>query len=76
MRRIRTRHRAPRSTEQRNLDKEREPVEFGEGSSIPLTRGEPGTPEQVGQLVLFLASNVSAHITGTEIWIDGGSTLL
>jgi enoyl-[acyl-carrier-protein] reductase (NADH) len=27
-------------------------------------------------LALFLASDASDHITGTEIWIDGGETLL
>jgi NAD(P)-dependent dehydrogenase (short-subunit alcohol dehydrogenase family) len=64
------------NTEQRNLEREREPVKFEKGSSIPLTRGEAGTPEQVAKLVLFLATDNSDHITGTEIWIDGGSTLL
>jgi NAD(P)-dependent dehydrogenase (short-subunit alcohol dehydrogenase family) len=63
------------STEQRNLDKIREPVEFPEGK-IPLTDGKPGNSEQVAQLVLFLASDASIHITGTEIWIDGGESLL
>lgn len=63
------------STEQRDLDKVREPVEFPEGR-IPLTDGKSGSSEQVAQLVLFLASDTSSHITGTEIWIDGGESLL
>jgi NAD(P)-dependent dehydrogenase (short-subunit alcohol dehydrogenase family) len=63
------------NTEQRDLDKIREPVEYPEGS-IPLTDGKPGSSEQVAQLVLFLASDASSHITGTEIWIDGGQSLL
>jgi NAD(P)-dependent dehydrogenase (short-subunit alcohol dehydrogenase family) len=63
------------NTEQRNVEKEKEPVEFPEGS-IPLTRGLAGTPEQVADLVLFLASDESRHITGTEIYIDGGGSLL
>lgn len=63
------------NTEQRNVEKEKEPVEFPEGS-IPLTDGAPGTIEQVAKLVLFLASPDSDHITGTEMWIDGGSSLL
>lgn len=63
------------STEQRDLEQIREPVEFPEGK-IPLTDGEPGTSEQVAQLVLFLASDASSHITGTEIWIDGAESLL
>jgi NAD(P)-dependent dehydrogenase (short-subunit alcohol dehydrogenase family) len=64
-----------KSTTQRDLDKVREPVDFPEGR-IPLTDGKPGTSEQVAQLVLFLASDASNHITGTEIWIDGGESLL
>ena len=32
--------------------------------------------EQVAELVLFLASDASSHITGTEVWIDGGESLL
>jgi NAD(P)-dependent dehydrogenase (short-subunit alcohol dehydrogenase family) len=63
------------STEQRNVEKEREPAEFPEGE-IPLTDGRPGTAEDVAQLVMFLASDASRHISGTEIWIDGAQTLL
>lgn len=63
------------NTEQRNLDKVQEPVEFPEGK-VPLTDGAPGTAEQVADLVHFLASDASSHITGTEIWIDGGQSLL
>jgi NAD(P)-dependent dehydrogenase (short-subunit alcohol dehydrogenase family) len=63
------------STEKRDIEKVKEPVEFPEGA-IPLTDGQSGTSEQVAQLVLFLASDASSHITGTEIWIDGGQSLL
>jgi NAD(P)-dependent dehydrogenase (short-subunit alcohol dehydrogenase family) len=63
------------STERRDLDREKEPVEFPEGK-IPLTDGRPGTSEQVAQLVLFLASDASSHVTGTEVWIDGAESLL
>jgi NAD(P)-dependent dehydrogenase (short-subunit alcohol dehydrogenase family) len=63
------------NTEQRNLEQVKEPVEFPEGE-IPLTDGAPGTSEQVAQLVLFLASDASSHISGTEIWIDGAQSLL
>ncbi len=59
----------------KNLEKEQEPVEFPEGA-IPLTDGNPGQPEQVADLVYFLASDFSSHITGTEVWIDGGESLL
>ena len=63
------------NTEKRHIEREKEPVEFPEGE-IPLTDGEPGTSEQVAQLVLFLASDASSHISGTEIWIDGAQSLL
>lgn len=61
--------------EQRNLDAVREPVEFPAGE-IPLTDGEAGSAEQVARLVLFLASDASSHISGTEIFIDGAQSLL
>lgn len=63
------------STEQRNLEEIKEPVEYPEGE-IPLTDGEPGGAEDVAELVLFLVSDASRHITGTEMWIDGGQSLL
>lgn len=63
------------NTERRHLEHIRPPVDFPEGK-IPLTGGKPGTAEQVAQLVLFLASDLSSHITGTEVWIDGAQSLL
>lgn len=63
------------STEQRDLDKVKEPVEFPEGS-IPLTDGQSGTSDDVADLVVFLASDRARHITGTPIWIDGAESLL
>jgi len=63
------------NTERENLESAAEPVEFPAGK-IPLTDGTPGSSEQVSDLVLFLASDASSHITGTEIWIDGGQSLL
>ena len=62
------------NTERRDLDDIGVPQEFPEGPH-PL-KGEPGTSQEVAQLVLFLASDASRHITGTEIWIDGGESLL
>ncbi|RRB15605.1 SDR family oxidoreductase [Larkinella knui] len=63
------------STEKRDLESAKEPVEFPEGK-IPLTDGKPGTSEQVAELVAFLASEKASHITGTPIWIDGAESLL
>jgi len=63
------------NTFSRNREKIRSHVTYADGS-IPLTGGKPGTAEQVAELVLFLASAASSHITGTEMWIDGGESLL
>jgi NAD(P)-dependent dehydrogenase (short-subunit alcohol dehydrogenase family) len=63
------------NTERRNVEAIRHPVQFPQGS-IPLTGGQPGTAEQVAQLILFLASDSSSHITGSEMWIDGAQSLV
>ena len=63
------------NTEKRAPEKLPQPVEFPEGR-IPLTGEKSGTSEQVAKLVLFLASDDSDHITGTEIYIDGAQSLL
>lgn len=41
-------------------------------SRTPMKR--PGTPEEVADLILFLASSRSSYITGADIPIDGGWT--
>ncbi|MEG3900211.1 MULTISPECIES: SDR family NAD(P)-dependent oxidoreductase [unclassified Microcoleus] len=43
---------------------------------IPLTDNTAGSSEEVAQLVLFLVSHSSSFITGTEVWIDGGGSLI
>jgi NAD(P)-dependent dehydrogenase (short-subunit alcohol dehydrogenase family) len=50
------------------------PIIYPKGSQ-PLEH-HAGKPEQVAELVLFLASKQSNHITGTEIYIDGAESLL
>jgi NAD(P)-dependent dehydrogenase (short-subunit alcohol dehydrogenase family) len=63
------------STRVRDLDKVKIPVEFPKGSS-PLTGNEPGESENVAELIAFLISDAAKHVTGTEIYIDGGQSLL
>lgn len=61
-----------------NVRKKRQtevPVEFAEGD-IPLTGGESGTIDDIADVVAFLASDASRHVTGTPIWVDGGQSLL
>ena len=38
----------------------------------PMKRA--GTPEEVGYVVLFLASNEASFVTGSEYVVDGGYT--
>jgi NAD(P)-dependent dehydrogenase (short-subunit alcohol dehydrogenase family) len=63
------------NSQQQNVDKIKFPVEYPKGN-IPLDGGKPATSEQVAQLVAFLSSDAASHITGTEVWIDGGSSLV
>jgi len=39
----------------------------------PLPMGRAGKPEEIGAMVAFLASDISAYTTGTIITIDGGA---
>ncbi|MFE3763238.1 SDR family NAD(P)-dependent oxidoreductase [Streptomyces sp. NPDC059104] len=41
-------------------------------SHVPL--GRMGRPREVGELVLFLCSDASSYVTGTEFAVDGGMT--
>ena len=38
--------------------------------TIPL--GRPGTPEEIGDAVVFLASDEARYVNGTKIYVDGG----
>ena len=39
-------------------------------SAIPM--GRFGEPDEVAKAVVFLASDESSYITGSEIFVDGG----
>ena len=39
-------------------------------SNTPL--GRTGTPDDIAKAVVFLASDDSSYITGTELFVDGG----
>lgn len=63
------------NTKRENTERAAEPAEYPDGQ-IPLTDGKPGKAEDVADLVCFLASDRSRHITGTPVWIDGAQSLL
>lgn len=41
--------------------------------TLPLRR--PGTPAEVAQVVLFLASQLSSYMTGSVVTVDGGASV-
>lgn len=58
-------------TRARETGQELEAVLQGRASSIPL--GRFGRPEELANLVAFLASEKNTYITGTTILVDGGA---
>ncbi|MFP3722559.1 SDR family NAD(P)-dependent oxidoreductase [Niallia circulans] len=50
------------------------PVEYPDGNQ-PLSQ-QSGSAQQVADLVYFLSSDLSNHITGTKVYIDGAESLL
>ena len=63
------------NTAKRRVKDAAEPAVYPEGT-VPLTDGQPGSASDCAELVLFLASERSKHITGTPIYIDGGQSLM
>ena len=63
------------NTHIRDADETKVPVEWPEGD-IPITGGKAGLADDVADLIVFLASEKSRHITGSPVWIDGGQGLL
>ncbi|MBX3751100.1 MAG: SDR family oxidoreductase [Opitutaceae bacterium] len=51
------------------------PVLYPEGT-VPLTGGPVGSADQIARAVWFLASDLADHVTGTELYVDGGQSLL
>lgn len=61
-------------TEHKGTEKLGIEVELPEGSPA-LNEGE-GEPVDVADTCLFLASDLSRHVSGVEIYVDGGASLL
>ncbi len=52
-------------------DEQIEQFKVQAAATTPL--GRTGTPEEIAKVVLFLASDDSSFITGTELFVDGGA---
>lgn len=63
------------NTWRRNTDAIRYPVQFPMGD-VPLTGTVPARAEDVAEGIAFLCSDAAGHITGTELNIDGGQSLI
>jgi NAD(P)-dependent dehydrogenase (short-subunit alcohol dehydrogenase family) len=50
--------------------------EIHEGAGNPTLHGGIGEPLDVADACLFLASELSRHVSGVELYVDGGSSLL
>jgi NAD(P)-dependent dehydrogenase (short-subunit alcohol dehydrogenase family) len=61
-------------TEERHTEKIGIEVELPEGS--PAIDEGAGDPAEVADVCLFLASDLSRHVSGVEIYVDGGASLL
>jgi len=62
------------STRERNTDRIPIKIEFPAG--VPALHGGKGDPEDVARVCLFLASDLSRHVNGVEIYVDGGLSLM
>lgn len=51
------------------------PASVVDGIAVAIPLKRLGTPEEVGRLVAFLASDAASYLTGQNFVIDGGSTL-
>ena len=48
--------------------------EYTDRVSLEIPAGRVGTSEELGNAVIFLASDASSFITGIELTVDGGQT--
>ena len=50
--------------------------EYTDRVSAEIPVGRVGTSEEIGNAVVFLASDASSFITGVELTVDGGQTMV
>jgi 3-oxoacyl-[acyl-carrier protein] reductase len=64
-----------RGGRERGISPEQAAIEFTRKLRPANVRGRPGEPDEVAALIAFLASELSAYITGANYRIDGGATM-
>ena len=57
------------------FEKQPDPARMKEDTDLSHMLGRTATPEEIGRLVLYLASDDASFITGQAIPIEGGATL-
>jgi NAD(P)-dependent dehydrogenase (short-subunit alcohol dehydrogenase family) len=62
------------SSVQEWINKQDDPVTFERERASDIPLGRIGSPNDVAQAVLYLASDESVHVTGTSLAVDGGYT--
>jgi len=62
------------STHKHDTDKIGLDLIFPKGS--PAIKGGEGEPDDVADVCLFLASDLSRHVSGVEVYVDGGQSLM
>ena len=53
----------------------REEPQYAARASKVIPLGEPGSPDDIGQAVVYLASPATAYMTGSILTLDGGCSL-
>jgi 2-deoxy-D-gluconate 3-dehydrogenase len=51
------------------------PEEMLKGFMAKIPMGRMGEPDDIGKVALFLASDASSYMTGSQIVVDGGYLL-
>lgn len=60
-------------TKSQETDDLRDPTSLSDFEHRRIPLGRVATPQEVADVILFLASDLSRGVSGTTIWVDGGT---